>query len=797
MHRSTNIQKEFLLQNLGCANCAAKMEERIRRLDGISSAAVNFPSKTLTFEIVNAEKTSSIISQVKNIVTDIEPEVVVREKQTGTNPEKVLTLQGLDCVNCTEKIENEVKKLSGIASVSLNFATKELSFTLEPGADGTSLVQKIRTTVKDIEAEVEVLETSAAGQATADDKTDDAGTESRAFRNKGIRLAVSGIFTIAAILSSVLSAPLTLSTSLYVISYLLSGGMVLWKAGKNIFKGRVFDENFLISVATLGAFAIGEFEEGVAVMLFFEVGMYLQNLAAGRSRRSIAALMDVRPDSANLWVDGKIRAVPPKTVKIGDIIIVKPGEKIPLDGVITEGRSMVDTSALTGESIPREVLEGSEVLGGYINQNGLLTVRVSREFGQSTVSKILDLVQNASSKKAPTENFVSTFAKYYTPVVTMAALLIAVIPPLFLGSSFSDWLYRALVFLVISCPCALVLSIPLGFFGGIGAASRAGVLVKGSNYLEALKDIELMVFDKTGTLTKGVFEVTQVQPQSSLAKDELLRLAALAESHSDHPIAASIRRAYKENVESSDIQSYEEIPGYGTRAVAGSKEILAGNHRLMELENISYQKSNAMGTTLYVAVDGRYEGFIVIADEVKPDSAETIRALKALGVKKTIMLTGDSHMVGEKIGKQLGLDVVHAELLPDQKVAVVEALLAEKSPKGKLAFVGDGINDAPVLARADIGIAMGALGSDAAIEAADVVLMTDEPRKLISAMNIARRTKRIVWQNIVFALDVKVFVLLLSVLGVATMWEAVFADVGVALIAIFNAMRVLLVKKER
>ena len=613
----------------------------------------------------------------------------------------------------------------------------------------------------------------------------------KTLRNKAIRLAASGAFFAAAMVMSHLGIAENLAPPLFIISYLLSGATVLFSAARNITNGRVFDENFLLSVATLGAFAIGYFDEAAAVMLFFQVGMYLQSLATERSRRSIAGLMDIRPDIANLKTGSGIVSVPPDAVSIGDVIIVRPGEKIPLDGVVIEGASMVDTSALTGESVPREVLQDSAVLAGFVNKNGLLAIRVTKEFGQSTVSKILDMMQNAVAKKAPTENFITTFARYYTPFVTAAALLIAVIPPFIFDQPFAPWVYRALVFLVISCPCALVLSIPLGFFAGIGAASRMGVLVKGGNYLEALRDVDTMVFDKTGTLTKGVFEVTLVKPQGSFSKEELLYIAASAGAHSNHPIAASIRRACGQEMQMENTESFEEIAGHGTRAVVDGKTVFVGNARLMNRENIDYEISKAIGTIAYVAVDGRFAGTIIISDQVKPDAADTIRQLRAAGVKKLVMLTGDNKAVAEATAHELGLDAVHYELLPDQKVSIVEGLLKEKSAKGKLAFVGDGINDAPVLARADVGVAMGALGSDAAIEAADVVLMTDEPKKLLGAIAVSRKTKRIVWQNIVFTLGVKAAVLLLGAFGLATMWAAVFADVGVALLAVLNAMRIM------
>jgi len=613
----------------------------------------------------------------------------------------------------------------------------------------------------------------------------------KTLRNKAIRLAASGAFFAAAMVMSHLGIAENLAPPLFIISYLLSGATVLFSAARNITNGRVFDENFLLSVATLGAFAIGYFDEAAAVMLFFQVGMYLQSLATERSRRSIAGLMDIRPDIANLKTGSGIVSVPPDAVSIGDVIIVRPGEKIPLDGVVIEGASMVDTSALTGESVPREVLQDNAVLAGFVNKNGLLAIRVTKEFGQSTVSKILDMMQNAVAKKAPTENFITTFARYYTPFVTAAALLIAVIPPFIFDQPFAPWVYRALVFLVISCPCALVLSIPLGFFAGIGAASRMGVLVKGGNYLEALRDVDTMVFDKTGTLTKGVFEVTLVKPQGSFSKEELLYIAASAGAHSNHPIAASIRRACGQEMQMENTEGFEEIAGHGTRAVVDGKTVFVGNARLMNRENIDYEISKAIGTIAYVAVDGRFAGTIIISDQVKPDAADTIRQLRAAGVKKLVMLTGDNKAVAEATAHELGLDAVHYELLPDQKVSIVEDLLKEKSAKGKLAFVGDGINDAPVLARADVGVAMGALGSDAAIEAADVVLMTDEPKKLLGAIAVSRKTKRIVWQNIVFTLGVKAAVLLLGAFGLATMWAAVFADVGVALLAVLNAMRIM------
>lgn len=586
-----------------------------------------------------------------------------------------------------------------------------------------------------------------------------------------------------------------LELALYLISYIIVGGDVVLKAIKNILKGKVFDENFLMSVATIGAFFIGEYPEGVAVMLFYLVGETFQSYAVDKSRKSIASLMDIRPDYANVKRGDELIKTDPDEVRIGDIIVIKAGEKIPLDGKVIEGNSMIDTSALTGESVPREITVGSDILSGCININGVITAEVTKEFGESTVSKILDLVENASSKKSQSEQFITKFARYYTPVVVILAAILAIVPPLVIeGATFSDWIYRALAFLVVSCPCALVVSIPLSFFGGIGGASRSGILVKGSNYLEALAQTEIVVFDKTGTLTKGVFNVQEVHAEG-ISEEELLELTAYAESYSNHPISLSLKRAYDKDIDNGRISDVEEISGHGVNAIVDGKKVSAGNFRLMEKMDISYYKGELIGTVVHVAVDNVYAGYIVIADEVKADSAQAIRELKEANIKQTVMLTGDTKNVGAKVAKDLGLDKVYAELLPGDKVEKLEELFSQKSAKGKLAFVGDGINDAPVLARADIGIAMGGLGSDAAIEAADIVIMTDEPSKIGTAMKISQKTLRIARQNIVFSLAVKAVVLVLSALGFATLWEAVFADVGVTIIAVLNAFRLLNVKK--
>lgn len=585
-----------------------------------------------------------------------------------------------------------------------------------------------------------------------------------------------------------------INNAIFVTSYIIVGFEIIRKALRNIIRGKVFDENFLMSVATIGAFGIGEFPEAVAVMLFYQIGELFQSYAVDKSRKSIASLMDIRPDYANVYRNGKVEKVNPDEVRIGETIVVKPGEKIPLDGIILEGKSTLDTKALTGESIPREVIEKNEVLSGCINLNGVIKIEVTKEYKESTVSKILDLVENASSKKSKSENFITKFAKYYTPIVVIIAAILAILPPLLIsGQNFSDWIYRALSFLVVSCPCALVISIPLSFFSGIGGASKIGILIKGSNYLEALSNVEKVVFDKTGTLTKGVFEVQKVNAVE-ITKDELLKMAAYSEYYSNHPISKSIKKAYGKEIDEKKIIKAQELSGLGISARIEEQDILIGNEKLMNENQIAFTKCNEVGTTLYVAIERKYVGYILIADTIKEDSKKAIEDLKKNNIKQTVMLTGDRKQVGEAVSKELGLDNVYAELLPDGKVEKIEELLKEKSEKGKLAFVGDGINDAPVLALADIGIAMGGLGADSAIEAADIVIMTDEPSKIVKAIKLSKKTMRIVKENIIFAISIKVAVLILAAFGISTMWEAVFADVGVSVIAIINALRILRVK---
>lgn len=610
------------------------------------------------------------------------------------------------------------------------------------------------------------------------------------------RIVIGALIYLVAILASRTIPDLNgnIELVLFLIAYFIIGGSIVKAAVKNIGHGQIFDENFLMSIATIGAFLIGEYPEAVAVMLFYQVGEWFQSYAVGRSRKSIAELMDIRPDYANVLRGGEAREVSPEEVATGETILIKPGERIPLDGMVTKGASSLDTMALTGESVPRDVAEGEEVISGCVNLSGVLEVKVNKIYGESTVAKILELVENAGSKKSEAEHFITKFARYYTPVIVICAVLLAFIPPLFLGGGFTTWIYRALSFLVISCPCALVISIPLSFFGGLGGASRAGILVKGSNYLEALSDAEIVVMDKTGTLTKGTFAVTKLVPQMGVAEGALLESAAYAESYSNHPISKSLLAAYQKDVDKSLLSDVEEIAGHGVSAVLSGGRVYAGNAKWMERQQIQVGEAEEAGTIIHVAREKEYLGYIVIADEIKSDAKQAVDGLKAVGMKHIVMLTGDQKKAADRVAGELGIEEVHAELLPKDKVDQVERLFEVKSEKGRLIFVGDGMNDAPVLARADIGIAMGGLGSDAAIEAADVVIMTDEPSKIVRAIQISKRTLVIVKQNIVFAIGVKVLILLLAAVGFATMWAAVFADVGVAVIAILNAMRAMRVK---
>ena len=733
---------------------------------------------------------SYIRLKLKFIVINKKLEVAMKSNEC------MLSIEGLDCPNCAAKVERKINTLEGIKEATVDFLGKKI-VVLADEISENELVELIQTEVDKIEDGVKVFVPKVqAGESSSEEE--DTGKIKKKLLIGGV-LFVLGIFV-----------PKTLfipKLAVFLVSYLVIGGNVLLSAFKNILNGQVFDENFLMAIATIGAFAIGEYPEGVAVMLFYQLGELLQGIAVNNSRKSIVSLMDIRPDYANIKVGEGIKKVSPEEIKVGEIIVVKPGEKVPLDGKIVKGVSTFDTSALTGESLPREAKAGDDVLSGFINKNGLIEIQVAKVFSESTVSKILYLMENAGSKKSKTENFITKFARYYTPAVVITALIVAIFPPLLIqGATFLDWIYRALIFLVVSCPCALVISIPLGFFGGIGGASRHGILIKGTNYLEVLNDLESVVMDKTGTLTKGIFKVTEVNAENNikindfqnnkteLTKPLLLKYAAHIEKFSNHPIAQSIVAEYENSVSKVDenvVKDFEEISGFGIKVNINNHQFLAGNSKLMNLENITFDKKENLGTAIYLAADGKYIGNILISDEVKEDSARAIKGMKENGVKEIVMLTGDNEAIGKNIAEKLGIDKVFTELLPNEKVEKLEEIYKTKSEKGKVAFVGDGINDAPVLARADLGIAMGGAGSDAAIEAADVVIMNDEPSKIVTAIKIAKKTKEIVWQNITVAFAIKIVVMALGLFGDATMWEAVFADVGVALLAVLNATRVL------
>lgn len=736
--------------------------------------------------------------------------------QTPSLKTQQMQVGGMDCTSCSMKIEGSLEKLAGVVEVSVVVATGRLTITYDPEQVNEADIQK-RVTALGYTVDTERLQpsnqdgshdskTTHAGHdhsnRSKDHEEDDDGHDHGHSRGDGAfdlkrEGLLVGVVIALFILGSVFEKPLhdtPFSIGEYLVfipAYLLSGWTVLTSAGRNILRGQVFDENFLMTIATVGAIAIHKLPEAVGVMLFFKVGELFQELAVSRSRRSISALLEIRPDSANLKTDNGIQTVSPEVVKVGDIIVVKPGEKVPLDGEILDGSAQVDTSALTGESVPRTFGSGETVLAGMINQTGVLTVKVTKLFGESSIARILDLVENASSKKAETEKFITKFARQYTPIVVIASLGVAILPPLFNLGTNAEWAYRALVLLVISCPCGLVISIPLGYFGGIGGAAKRGILVKGSTFLDTLANVKAVVFDKTGTLTQGVFKVSEIVTHNGFTQAEVLRLAAIAESNSNHPIAKSIREAYGQPIDESTITDYTEIAAHGIRATFENRWVFAGNDRLMHRENIEHDTCHVEGTVVHLAVDKQYAGYIVIADQLKPDAVEAIKSLKKLGVEKVMMLTGDSKDVAERMALLLNLDEYRSELLPEDKVTAVEELLRQYAQKGKVVFVGDGINDAPVIARADVGIAMGGLGSDAAIETADIVLMTDAPSKVAEAIQVARKTHAIVLQNIVFALVVKAVFIALGVFGLASMWEAVFADVGVALVAIFNATRVL------
>lgn len=789
---------KLLLEGLDCANCAGKIENIVNNFDEVKEASINFSFKLLIISYDEEKITEKeLIDKVTKVVNELEPQVKVMKYKIASNKKSnkdskskiKLTLEGLDCANCAGKIEEKVNNLSNVDSASLNFSMKLLIINYDKNKDSEdNIIKSAKDIVNDLEPEVKVNKYKDNVSKTNTSKTIEK-------ENKIIQAIKENYGLFLGTIFFILAMALDKNVWLFLISYVLVGKGVLLTAFNNIRKGKVFDENFLMSVATIGAFAVGEYPEGVAVMIFYEVGELFQSYAVNRSRKSISALMDIKAEYANLITKtGEIKEVNPEDVKVNDIILIKSGERVPLDGEIIEGSTSVDSSALTGESLPVSKKPKDELLAGSINLGGVIKVKVLKEFEDSTVARILELVQNASSKKAETEKFITKFAKYYTPIVVFSALALAIIPPLVIpNTTFDEWIYRALIFLVVSCPCALVVSVPLGLFAGIGGASKKGILIKGGNYLEALKDVDTVVFDKTGTLTKGTFKVTKILSEN-LSKSEVLRYAALGEQYSTHPIGTSILEEFKlsskEEIGKVKIDKHEEVSGKGIVYYIDSKEVIVGNSKLMALKNVKTPEVLEIGTIIHVALDSKYLGSIVISDQIKENSKEAIEELKALGIKNVVMLTGDNKNAAEKVSKELGIDNVYAELLPQDKVTKIEELL-EGEDKGKVAFVGDGINDAPVLARADVGVAMGGIGSDAAIEAADVVLMKDEPTALPESIKIARKTSKILWQNIYFSLGVKLIVLILATLGDANMWEAVFADVGVTLIAVLNSMRAL------
>lgn len=742
------MEIRLVLNGLDCANCANKIETKVNKINGVKEATVNFSTTLLIAEIKEESLKDEIINEIKSIVKKLEPDVKVEEKLNN----KVIKNTTSECKGscCSTSFENgEVKKCTEKTKINKN-ETHNHTHSNGLSENNAGVIEYIKENIMLIIGTLIYL----------------------------VALAYNGNNN-------------SVSIILFIASYLVIGGEVILTALKNITNGEIFDENFLMSIATIGAFFIGEYPEAVAVMLFYQIGEVFQGYAVNKSRKSISSLMNIRADYANVLRSNNEVKVSPEDVSLNEVILIKPGERVPLDGVVLSGESFLDTSALTGESVPREIKAGDEILSGEINNSGVLKVRVTKEYGESTVARILELVENASNKKAPTEKFITKFSKIYTPIVVLVAVLVAIIPPIFIkGAVFSEWLYKALSLLVVSCPCALVVSIPLGFFSGIGAASKKGVLVKGGNYLEALKESEIIVFDKTGTLTKGVFKVTSINAKN-ISKDELLEITALGEANSNHPIAVSIAEAYGKKINKNEIESYKEVAGHGVEAIIRGKNVLLGNSKLMIKNNIFYDKVNTIGTIVHIAINSEYKGNIIISDEIKENVKEAIVELKNAGIKKTVMLTGDSKEVAEKVANDIGIDEVYSELLPSDKVNKLEEVLNKKVGNGKVLFVGDGINDAPVLARADIGIAMGGVGSDAAIEAADVVLMKDKIESISDAIRISRKTNKILWQNIIFSLFIKVAVMILVVVGLTNMWAAVFADVGVTLLAVLNSMRII------
>ena len=789
------LDKKIVLEldGLDCAGCADNIVEFTKTLENVDEVDLNFVNKKMTISTDDYSKKGIIIKEVVEKMKQLEPHVEVKDLSTmeriSKNTRIILELEGLDCAGCADNIVEYTKTIKGVKEVDLNFVNKKMNIELEDIRLKEEVTELVTEKMKQLEPHV-VVNDVTSGKVKKESKKEETKLLSQ---NKDLlRIIIAGIFFA---MPYVLKLEGTARFISFLISYVIVGTDVILTAFRNIKAGNAMDEHFLMTVATIGAFIIGEYPEGVAVMLFYQLGEYFQGKAVNHSRSSIKALMDIRPDYANLLVDGDVIVVAPEDIEIGDYILIRPGEKVPLDGIVVEGSSTLDTSNITGESVPRRIKEGEDLVSGVVNNQGVLKVKVTKEFGDSTIVKILDLVENASSRKAPTENFITKFSRYYTPIVVYAALAIGVIPPLLFGGQWADWAYKAFVFLVISCPCALVISIPLGFFGGIGAASKEGILIKGGNYLEALNDIDTVVFDKTGTITKGVFKVTDIKSYSDYSKEDILEIAAYGEVYSNHPIGVSIISSYDKEIDKTRIQEYEEIAGNGIKAKMGDRYFYLGNKSLLEDRKITVNEEDSIGTVVYVAEDNKHVGTIIVSDELKDNIKQSLEELNSVGVKNTIMLSGDNKETVDKVAKASGINIAYGELLPQDKVAKFEEILKNKDPKHKVAFVGDGVNDAPVLARADIGIAMGGLGSDAAIEASDIVIMTDEIHKISTGIKIANKTKRIVTQNIILALGVKFIVLALGVFGKASMWQAVFADVGVSIIAIFNSIRALKVDK--
>lgn len=783
------IRVDFLLNNLNCAHCAEKINDKVGKLAYVENSNMNFVAKKLSVFAKAGDITKQHMSEIAKIIHETESGLTVsllKNKVVGA----------LDFDNKGNIVESGNTARRGRTDLNVLYANRNNSeeHHHEHGESCGCGERHHHDHEHDEECGCGGHHHDHDEHEEIKPKKVEKPKEKKEINKELIKIIIGVMVYAFGIYEMAVGNTGTFGVVIFLAAYILIGGDVLLKAAKNLFRGQVMDENFLMSIATIGAIAIGEHSEAVGVMLFYKIGEYLQQKAVGQSRKSISALMEIKAEFANLVQGGKIIQVDPEEVEVGDVIVVKPGEKVPLDGIVTEGEAMLDTSAITGESVLRSVKPGEEVVSGTINTNALIYVRVTKEYGESTVAKILDMVENAGSRKSQTENFISRFCRYYTPIVVGLALAVAFIPPLVIeGAVFRDWLYRGLIFLVVSCPCALVLSIPLSFFGGIGSASKNGILIKGSNYLEALRKVNTVVLDKTGTITKGVFKVTEINPVG-MSEDELLRFAAIAEANSNHPIAKSIMESYNEKFEEevklSEIDKYEEIAAHGIKVLYHGKTILAGSSKLLDSENVKYEKIDEVGTTVYVAVDGKYAGCIVISDQIKEDSKKAIEEMRKVGITNVVMLTGDNEAAAAKIAEEVGVDKYYSGLLPNQKVEMLEEI-ASKNSTGNTAFIGDGINDAPVLARADVGIAMGGVGSDAAIEASDIVFMTDELSKLPIAKRISEKTNKIVWQNIVFAMGVKVIVMLMSTGGVANMWEAIFADVGVALIAVLNAMRTL------